>query len=244
MRFELDKFNGVIIDPASLPISMEELHSDLDELMVFLKYERKFLAWITLPIASSDLIPSFIRAGFTFHSCMRDALTLVREHEKNVFVPFVPSHTIGAGAIVLNEFDEILLVKERGTDYFKLPGGFVEPAERIEDSIRREVYEETGIEAVFESIVGITTKHPYQFGKSNLHFICRMKASAKNIEIRDKDEIEEAKWIPLEDYISQTGNSMTDRQIVSCIARSKGLSAKDFAENIGPHRRNEIFIAD
>lgn len=243
MRFELDKFNGVIIDPASIPETAAELKAELENLLAYLESEKKSLSWISLPISCSESIPLFIRAGFTFHSCLRDELTLIREPKDSAFVPFIPTHTVGAGAIVLNRANEILLIRERGTTGFKLPGGFVESAERIQDSIQREVLEETGIETIFESIIGFTTKHPYQFGKSNLHFICRMTALTESIDILDKGEIEDAKWVPLKSYISEPGNSLTDRQMVSRIAYSEGLVATDFSGNRGPHRRAEIFVA-
>lgn len=51
--------------------------------------------------------------------------------------------------------------------------------------------EETGIEATFGSIVGFTTKHPFQFGKSNLYFVCRLTPLSERICIQDTDEIVE-----------------------------------------------------
>lgn len=243
MRFELDRFNGVIIDPASLPETAEELEADLEQLLAYLGSEKRSLSWVTLSITRSESIPFFIKAGFTFHSCLREALTLVRQSEDCSFVPFIPTHTIGAGAIVLNEANEILLVKERGTTGFKLPGGYVESGELIQHSVQREVFEETGIESTFESIVGFTTKHPHQLGKSNLHFICRMKALTQGIKILDTAEIEDARWMPLTSYISEPGNSLTDRQMVSSIAYSTGLIAIDFSGNVEPHKRAEIFAA-
>ena len=243
MLFEQDRFNGVIIDPTSLATDMSDLVADLDELTTYLTQQQKALAWVSIPITSAASIPHFINAGFAFHSCLRDELTLVRQPETPTFVPFVPTHTIGAGAIVLNDTAEILVVKEWRSPGFKLPGGHVEATERIQDSIQREVLEETGVEAVFESIVGFTTKHPYQFGKSNLHFICKMKAVTQAIAILDVDEIEEAKWVPLDTYISDPTNSLSNRQLVSRVAFSSGLMATDISGNSGPHRKQEIFMA-
>ncbi|AWM91596.1 DNA mismatch repair protein MutT [Pseudomonas sp. 31-12] len=243
MRFELDRYNGVVIDPTSLPADINNLIIDLEELITYLIRQRKSLAWISVPIASAASIPLFINAGFTFHSCLRDELTLVRQPEYPTFVPFVPTHTIGAGAIVLSDTNEILVVKERGSKGFKLPGGHVEATERIQDSIQREVLEETGIDAKFESIVGFTSKHPYQFGKSNLHFICQMRALTHAINILDVDEIEDAKWISLNAYISDPTNSLSNREMISRVAFSSGLMATDVSGNNGPHRKHEIFMA-
>jgi ADP-ribose pyrophosphatase YjhB (NUDIX family) len=69
-----------------------------------------------------------------------------------------PSRPIlGVGAIVLDR-DRVLLV-ERGKPplegYWSLPGGVLEVGERLEDGIRREVLEETGLEIRPRGVVEI-----------------------------------------------------------------------------------------
>ncbi|AZF64118.1 hypothetical protein [Pseudomonas sp. LBUM920] len=54
--------------------------------------------------------------------------------------------------------------------------------------MEREVLEETGIESKCESTVAFTRKHSYQFGKSNISFICRMTPLAQRINILDTAE--------------------------------------------------------
>lgn len=243
MRFELDRFNGVIIDAASLPTTTEELKNDIEILLIYLETNRKSLSWVSLPITRSECVPLFVSAGFTFHSCLREELTLVRQPSEVTFVPFIPTHTIGASAIVLNELNEILLVKERGTTGFKLPGGYIEAGEKIQHSIQREIFEETGIKTLFESIVGFTTMHTHKVGKSNLHFICRMKPLTQTISILDIQEIEDARWIALSSYISEPCNSLTDRQLISTVAYCAGLVTTNFTGNIEPHKRDEIYIS-
>ncbi|KFE57548.1 NUDIX hydrolase [Pseudomonas syringae] len=243
MHFKRDRFNGIIIDPASLPDGPQAVRSAVDALVVRIQHKRLALAWITLPISNAQSIPVFTAAGFSFHSCLAEQLTLVRRPSEQAFVPFVPTHTVGAGAIVINDAGELLVIRERGTTGFKLPRGHVDPAERIQDSIEREVLEETGIESRCESIVAFTTRHPYQFGKSNIHFICRMTALTQRINVLDTDEIEEAKWVALQTYLADPGNSLWNRQLVSNVAFSQGLVCTEYSANIGPHRKQEIFTA-
>lgn len=50
-----------------------------------------------------------------------------------------------AYAIVIKD-DEVLLVNTRSTGKYSLPGGGVELGEKIEDALKREVKEETGLE--------------------------------------------------------------------------------------------------
>ncbi|MHA6576172.1 NUDIX hydrolase [Pseudomonas yamanorum] len=243
MEFKRDRFNGVIVDAASLPDDPQALRGAVEALVALIERERLALAWVTLPISNAQGIPVFTAAGFSFHSCLTDQLTLVRRPFEQAFVPFIPTHTVGAGAIVINDAGELLVIRERGTTGFKLPGGHVDPAERIQDSIEREVLEETGIESKCDSIVAFTTKHPYQFGKSNIHFICRMTALTQRINILDTAEIEEAKWVALEAYLADPSNSLSNRQLVSDVAFSQGLVFTEYSANIGPHKKQEIFTA-
>lgn len=243
MEFKRDRFNGIIVDAASLPDDPQALRGIVEALVALIEHERLSLAWVTLPISNAQAIPVFTAGGFSFHSCLCDQLTLVRRHSDQAFVPFIPTHSIGAGAIVINDAGQLLVVRERGTTGFKLPGGHVDAAERIQDSIEREVLEETGIESKCDSIVAFTTRHPYQFGKSNIHFICRMTALTQLINVQDTDEIEEAKWVALQAYLEDSGNSLSNRQLVRDVAFSQGLVCTEYSGNIGVHKKQEIFTA-
>ncbi|KPX57509.1 Hydrolase, NUDIX family [Pseudomonas amygdali pv. hibisci] len=103
MEFTRDKFNGIIVEPASLPNDPQALRDAVDALVTLIENERLALAWVTLPISNAQSIPIFTAAGFSFHSCLTDQLTLVRCPFEQAFVPFIPTHTVGAGAIVIND---------------------------------------------------------------------------------------------------------------------------------------------
>lgn len=243
MKYQLNDYNGVIIDPTSFSYEKHDLQLALQGLLVFMASEQKGLAWITLPILQCESIALFVAHGFIFHSCLPESLTLVRKPQESTYVPFVPTHIVGAGAILINEHNEILVVRDQGRTGFNLPGGHVDPGERIQDSIVREVLEETGIEASFESILGFTTRHPYEFGKSNIHFICRLKPLTLAINVIDTDEIAEAKWVSVQSYLADEANGMTNRQVVSQVAKSQGLTIADFQNNSGLYKKQEIFMA-
>lgn len=81
---------------------------------------------------------------------------------------------LGIGALIFN--DAKLLLVERGNEplkgYWSLPGGIVEAGEKLEEGVRREVLEETGLEvepiSIFEVFERIT---PDANGKTEYHFV-------------------------------------------------------------------------
>ena len=95
----------------------------------------------------------------------------------------MPTHIIAAAGIVINDNDEILMVKaNRGGWVF--PGGQVEVGENVIDAVKREVMEETGIEIEVGEVFCIssnTCKYPGYNGvkevptKIMLDFLCREK---------------------------------------------------------------------
>ena len=64
------------------------------------------------------------------------------------------THLVSAAALVTNEEGQILLVKSpwRGWEY---PGGLIEPGESFEAALKREVYEEAGVQIEITGFVGI-----------------------------------------------------------------------------------------
>jgi len=67
------------------------------------------------------------------------------------------NYSIGVGALVVRE-GKVLLVRraqEPGKGYWTNPGGYIEQLEPIEETVRREVLEEAGVEAVVTSVVAL-----------------------------------------------------------------------------------------
>lgn len=56
-----------------------------------------------------------------------------------------PEVSKSVGAVVLNSRNQVLLVFQKKNKYWEFPKGKVEKGERELDTLRREVYEETGI---------------------------------------------------------------------------------------------------
>lgn len=68
-----------------------------------------------------------------------------------------------SAAFVINDLGHILLLRrgDRAQETWGLPGGMMEIGESAEDTMRREVREETGLEVVVDKFLGVYTKDRY-----------------------------------------------------------------------------------
>ncbi|HVW11922.1 MAG TPA: NUDIX hydrolase [Bryobacteraceae bacterium] len=87
---------------------------------------------------------------------------------------FPPRPIVGVGALIIDGA-RILLV-ERGREplkgYWSLPGGAVETGERLEDALRREIREETGLEIEVVHLIEIFERiMPGENGRTEYHYI-------------------------------------------------------------------------
>ena len=66
-----------------------------------------------------------------------------------------PLILISAMILVLDEADRLLFQHRAGTGAWHVPGGYMEPGEAIEDTARREVLEETGLQVGEMELLGV-----------------------------------------------------------------------------------------
>lgn len=102
--------------------------------------------------------------------------------------------TLGVRAIVVNEANEILLVKHTYQDYWFLPGGGVKKSETFEKAIRRELIEEAGYEAGIIELFGVYNSALEGKRDNIVVFICRNGKFIKSPLSLDSMEIETYKF--------------------------------------------------
>ncbi|MCM1046840.1 MAG: NUDIX domain-containing protein [Clostridiales bacterium] len=113
-------------------------------------------------------------------------------------------HFVSAAGLVFKD-DKVLLIrsKKRG---WEIPGGVVEQGEAILDGLKREIFEESGIIAKPEKLVGIYQRTSMKAGYGplegmilpptvNLTFICRYEGGKESIS----DESIEVNWFSLQE---------------------------------------------
>lgn len=243
--YQFDDYNGVVIEQQVLPDNLVQFSEHFQAMLLLVKNQGKQLIWFNLSIQQSAFIKVLTDAGFVFHNCLEDEITLILRITDDAYAPFVPTHSIGAGALIFNDKKQVLVIREKLTNHagFKLPGGHVELGERISEAIVREVFEETGIHSEFIGIQGFASKEIFRFGKSNIYFLCRLNALTEEINIQDIDEIAEAKWCNVDELINDEANSFFVREIVKSLQDEQGFQLIELAENSGPHKKHEVFFA-
>lgn len=212
----LDPFNGITIDEKSLPSSKIGFENQLNVLLEDVKNSRN-LIWIYIPRDKSSFIEITSKYGFIFHSCDEEYLLVVKRLFENAIIPTAANHTLGVGVVVINENNELLVIKEkinRGVGY-KIPGGHIDNGELISTAAIREVYEETGIEIEFDGVISLGHFYPHQFRKTNLYVLCTAKPLTSKIDIKDSIEIEDAKWVDVDKYLCDENVLEYSKAIVS-----------------------------
>lgn len=70
-------------------------------------------------------------------------------------MPSTPRHSVSVAAVVVNDAGEVLVIQRRDNATWQIPGGVLELGEFIEDGVRREVAEETGVTVEPTQLTGI-----------------------------------------------------------------------------------------
>ena len=220
-------FGGVMTTPESLPTDAGVFQQQLRHSLPVWASQGRRLVWLEVPLARANLIPTAVEAGFKFHHSSEDYLMLTYRLVEDAFIPPYATHYVGVGGVVLNERQELLVVSEKyrrdlGKPAYKLPGGALHQGEHLLAGVVREVYEETGVRAKFESLVCLRHWHGYRYGKSDIYFVCRLSPLSEELNIQ-AEEIEECLWMPVEAYLQSQYVGIFNKWIVRAALNSPGI---------------------
>ena len=216
-------FNAVRVDLADLvagEVDVAEFERSLSASLELWQTDGTSAVWLSAPEDAGALVAVAARHGFRYHHAEAGGAMLNRwlpEGESRI--PPFATHKVGVAGLVLNEFDEVLVIREaRGVDGgatgfgrgWKLPGGLADLGEELAVTAAREVREETGVRADFKGVVGFRHQHDTVFGRSDLYFVCEMTPQeAGRAELSmDTQELADCKWMPLAEYASVAESQM------------------------------------
>ncbi len=94
----------------------------------------------------------------------------------------------------------ILLIRRRNPPFvghWGLPGGKIQTGEHLDQAVRREVLEETGVRARFECLCGVVTEFLYEGPRLAMHYlllVCRLSPLTGQLRSSSEGTV---RWFPL-----------------------------------------------
>lgn len=104
-----------------------------------------------------------------------------------------PRHSVSVAGVILDaSATQVLLIQRRDNNHWEPPGGVLELDETIEDGLRREIEEETGVTVRVETLTGVYKN--MSRGIVNLVFRC----TALTEPAPSTPEAAAVAWVPLD----------------------------------------------
>ena len=126
---------------------------------------------------------------------------------------------MGAGVLIFNEYDEILLLKPNYKDYWSIPGGTVDENESPRQCCLREIKEEIGLELSEITFLCVDYKSEQKEKPESLQFIfygdVLKSDQIEKIKIQE-DEIDEFRFVKIEEAKALLSEVLKNR-IESCL---------------------------
>jgi len=88
---------------------------------------------------------------------------IILEHFKNELGYITPK--VGVNGVVFSKEGKLLLERRQDDKLWSIPGGWAEIGESPEQSVQREIYEETGLKVQVKGIIDIFTRLPGEYGQ-------------------------------------------------------------------------------
>lgn len=215
-----DRFKCITIDTRKVKYSSDEdFEEKLQASVAAWKEQGIRGVWAKINIAHSTLVPICIKHGFIFHHAQSKYLMCkqwLSETETDT-LPDYANHYLGAAGFVVNDKNQVLVIQERfhTKPHWKLPGGHADTGEDVAEAAVREVFEETGVKAEFQSVICFRHQHNYRWGTDDFYFICLMKALTEDI-VRCEKEISKVQWMDVKEYCDSPEVSDANRLFARC----------------------------
>ncbi|XP_045615353.2 uncharacterized protein [Procambarus clarkii] len=230
-----DRFSGITVSSVEESTSIQNLEASLLASLNHWIEEKIRGVWFKVDLQHAEWVPVLAKHGFTYHHAQSQFVMMVKwlaVSEPNN-IPRYAHNVVGVGAFVVNDQDELLVVKERfyTRPNWKLPGGYVEPGEDLGAAAVREVKEETGVDAEFVSLVSFRHVHGASFNCSDIYFIVHLRPVTQRITMC-QTELSACEWMKLQEYIKHPDVHETNRFFAECFLETRRNGVRVEATNI------------
>lgn len=144
----------------------------------------------------------------------------------------LPKKRMGVGALILNERNELLIVKPSYKDHWSTPGGTVDENESPRSACIREVKEEVGLEIRDPKFLCVDWSSPSGEKEESLQFIffggVINAEQEKSIKLAP-NEISDYKFLPLNEALPLLSEKLR-RRIPKCLEALKNNTALYFED--------------
>lgn len=167
------------------------------------------------------------------------AVTKSLRYNKDYFAKHLPhfrfmQFIIHVNILITNKHEQILLVREKKEGIFdklNLPGGHLNPGEKLVSGVKREALEEIGTEIEVLGLLGVYTK----IGENHfVKFIFTGKIIGVD-PIADKDEINSLEWYSADEILNLSDEKILNPTILKKAIRAyqkKEIVSLDFMTDI------------
>lgn len=97
-------------------------------------------------------------------------------------------HSVSVAGVVIDDHGRALLIQRRDNHHWEPPGGVLELGESIDDGLRREVREETGLDVEPETLTGVYKN----MARGIIALVFRCKVAGGELSL--SDEAEAFRW--------------------------------------------------
>lgn len=134
------------------------------------------------------------------------------------------NHFVSVAGIVTNDKDEVLLVKNprRGWEF---PGGMVDPGETLQEALKREILEESGVEVDIIGFIGLCKN--IQLDSICIDFSCRYISG----ELTTSNESLEVGWFPIDRVVEMMENPLYEKRMKNMVSHSSKMHCMAFTKS-------------
>lgn len=143
-----------------------------------------------------------------------------------------PQHSVSVAGVVVRDDGRVLAIKRADNGAWEPPGGVLELSETLEDGVRREVYEETGVKVSVERLTGVYKNMAR--GIVALVFRCRPEDG----QAQPSEEATEVHWLSREQIAERMSEVYAVRVLDAFAdhAAAPSIRSHDGRALIGPGR--------